>query len=425
MKKYLIAILVLIMAVSAPTYAEDSTVFTVDPSVNNGAVTVNVTYKNNALVQGGGFNIIYDNTKLTLKEVVQGDSMANAMCVINDKLAENKIRVVWASAMAMPENGTVITMKLDLVSGEFVNSDIGCEDFKVGNMNGQVVKTASMSVKGVEGSTIYSGQVTETEDKKEDTPATETKPEETKPEESKPEDDKTEDSKPEDDKKPNSKPSFSGGGGGTIKNDGAAVQTPETNEADETLPLDKVPSEEEAALGFMDVAESDWFFDSVKYAKENKLMSGISETEFAPNASVTRAMLVVVLHRIEGEPQTGVAAFADVEGGQWYANAVAWAANEGIVNGVGDGKFAPNADITREQIATILYKYSQKKSEVEAASIGIIAPDRDKISDWAVEGMSWAVAEKLITGKDGGVLDPGGKATRAEIATILMRFLQK
>ncbi len=402
MKKYLIAILVLIMAVSAPTYAEDSTVFTVEPSVNNGAVTVNVTYKNNALVQGGGFNIIYDNTKLTLKEVVQGDSMANAMCVINDKLAENKIRVVWASAMAMPENGTVITMKLDLVSGEFVNSDIGCEDFKVGNMNGQVVKTASMSVKGVEGSTIYSGQITETENEKEDTPTTDTKPEETKPVE-------------------NSKPA----GGGTIKNDGAAPQKPETNEADETLPLDKVPSEEEAALGFMDVAESDWFFNSVKYAKENKLMSGISETEFAPNASVTRAMLVVVLHRIEGEPKTGDAAFSDVASGQWYTNAVAWAANEGIVNGVGNGKFAPNADITREQIATILYKYSQKKNPVEAASIGIIAPDRDKISDWAVEGMSWAVAEKLITGKDGGVLDPGGKATRAEIATILMRFLQK
>ena len=400
MKKYLIAVLILIMAVSAPIYAEDSTVFTVEPSVSNGVVTVDVNYKNNALVQGGGFNIIYDNTKLTLKEVVQGDAMANTMCVINDKLAENKIRVVWASAMAMPENGTVITMKLDLVSGEFINSDIGCEDFKVGNMNGQVIKAASMSVKGVEGSTIYSGQVTETEDKKEETPEV-TKPEDTKP---------AEDSKPAVNETP--------------KADGADNQMPEINETDETLPLDKVPSEEEAALGFVDVAESDWFFNSVKYAKENKLMSGVSETEFAPNASVTRAMLVVVLHRIEEEPLVGGTQFTDVESGQWYSNAVAWAANEGIVNGVGEGKFAPNSDITREQIATILYKYSQKKSASDAASGGIIAPDRDKISDWAMEGMSWAVAEKLITGKDGGVLDPGGKATRAEIATILMRYLE-
>ncbi|MBE7032464.1 MAG: S-layer homology domain-containing protein [Ruminococcaceae bacterium] len=401
MKKYLIAVLILIIAVSAPIYAEDSTVFTVEPSVNNGVVTVNVSYKNNALVQGGGFNIIYDNTKLTLKEVGQGDAMANTMCVINDKLAENKIRVVWASAVAMPESGMVITMKLDLISGEFINSDIGCEDFKVGNMNGQVIKTASMSIKGVEGSTIYSGQVTETEDKKEETLDADTKPEATKP---------AEDSKP--------------AGGGTIKPDGADTQKPDVNETDETLPLDKVPSEEEAALGFVDIAESDWFFDSVKYAKENKLMSGVSETEFAPNASVTRAMLVVVLHRIEGEPLVEGAQFTDVESGQWYSNAVAWAANEGIVNGVGEGKFAPNSDITREQIATILYKYSQKKSAIDAASVGIIAPDRDKISDWAMEGMSWAVAEKLITGKDGGVLDPGGKATRAEIATILMRYLE-
>jgi len=401
LKKYLIAVLILIIAVSAPIYAEDSTVFTVEPSVNNGVVTVNVSYKNNALVQGGGFNIIYDNTKLTLKEVGQGDAMANTMCVINDKLAENKIRVVWASAVAMPESGMVITMKLDLISGEFINSDIGCEDFKVGNMNGQVIKTASMSIKGVEGSTIYSGQVTETEDKKEETLDADTKPEATKP---------AEDSKP--------------AGGGTIKPDGADTQKPDVNETDETLPLDKVPSEEEAALGFVDIAESDWFFDSVKYAKENKLMSGVSETEFAPNASVTRAMLVVVLHRIEGEPLVEGAQFTDVESGQWYSNAVAWAANEGIVNGVGEGKFAPNSDITREQIATILYKYSQKKSAIDAASVGIIAPDRDKISDWAMEGMSWAVAEKLITGKDGGVLDPGGKATRAEIATILMRYLE-
>lgn len=402
MKKYLIAVLILIIAVSAPIYAEDSTVFTVEPSVNNGVVTVDVTYKNNALVQGGGFNIIYDNTKLTLKEVVQGDAMANTMCIINDKLAENKIRVVWASAVAMPENGTVITIKLDLVSGKFLNSDIGCENFEICNMNGQVIKTASMSVKGVEGSTIYSGQVAETDDKKDETPVTNTKPEDTKP---------TVDSKPAVNEVP--------------KTDGAGTQKPVVNESDETLPLDKVPSEEEATLGFVDVAESDWFFSSVKYAKENKLMSGVSETEFAPNASVTRAMLVVVLHRIEGEPQTVGATFTDVESGQWYTNAVAWAANEGIVNGVGDGKFAPNADITREQIATILYKYSQKKDMVGETAVYFSAPDKDKISDWAMEGMSWAVAEKLITGKDGGVLDPGGKATRAEIATILMRFLQK
>ena len=407
MKKYLIAVLVLIMAIFAPVYAEDSTVFTVEPSVSNGIVTIAVTYTGNLTMQGGNFDIIYDNEKMQYESAVKGASVKNALTVLNEELTDNTIRFVWASEDLMAENGEILSLKF-VLNGEFENSYLKVGNFEICNMNGQTIKDAIMSIKGVEGSTIYSGQITEAEDKKEeDAPATDTKPEETQPEDTKPVE--------------NSKPA----GGGTIKNDGVATQKPETNEADETLPLDKVPSEEETALGFMDVAESDWFFNSVKYAKENKLMSGVSETEFAPSASVTRAMLVVVLHRIEGEPQIGDAAFNDVESGQWYTNAVAWAANEGIVNGVGDGKFAPNTDITREQIATILYKYSQKKSTVEAASIGIIAPDRDKISDWAMEGMSWAVAEKLITGKDGGVLDPGGKATRAEIATILMRFLQK
>lgn len=395
------------MAVSAPIYAEDSTVFTVEPSVNNGVVTVNVIYQNNKMMHSGEFDFVYDNEKLELIEATKGAVIETIYSIINDAYADNKVKVAWASAELLPENGTVFSVKFKCIDSNFENSFLSVENFLVGNENGQNMKDVCISVKGVEGSTIYSGQITEAEDKKEeDTPATDTKPEDTQPEDTKPVE--------------NSKPA----GGGTIKNDGVA-QKPDVNVTDETLPLDKVPSEEEAALGFVDVAESDWFFNSVKYAKENKLMSGVSETEFAPNSSVTRAMLVVVLHRIEGEPKIGDAAFTDVESGQWYTNAVAWAANEGIVNGVGDGKFAPDADITREQIATILYKYSQKKSAIDAASVGIIAPDRDKISDWAMEGMSWAVAEKLITGKDGGVLDPGGKATRAEIATILMRFLNK
>ncbi|MBR5614585.1 MAG: S-layer homology domain-containing protein [Clostridia bacterium] len=406
MKKYIIAVLILIMAVSAHIYAEDSTVFTVEPSVSGGAVTVNVTYTGNVMVQGGGFNIVYDNSKLSLKSVAQGDAMANTLCVINDSFSENKIRVVWASAEAMPESGTVITMKLDMISGKFENKDISCENFEVGNANGQTIKTASMSVKGVENSIIYSGDVKEPAAEK---PSTDTSSAD------------------------NSQSSPS-------KDSGSSGVTPAAKDdrTDETLPLDKITdagenTEEETAkvdsLGFTDVAKTDWFYNSVKYVNENKLMSGVSNTEFAPNASLTRAMLVVVLHRLEGESVGDdahiVPQFADVESGTWYSDAVAWAASEGIVNGMGDNRFAPNADITREQIATILYKYSQMKDRVGATAVAISAPDKDKISSWAMEGMYWAVSEQLITGKDGGVLDPGGKATRAEIATILMRYIEK
>ncbi len=199
---------------------------------------------------------------------------------------------------------------------------------------------------------------------------------------------------------------------------------------DETLPVDGGVVENtntntaESNMGFIDVSAEDWFFEGVTFVRNKGIMSGVNAGEFAPYESVTRAMLVVVLHRLEGEPQSAKAEFIDVADGQWYANGIFWAANNGIVNGTGEGRFEPNAPITREQIATILYKYSVLKHKTEAQSVGILAPDKDKISDWALEGMSWAVGNGFISGKEGGVLDPGGDATRAEIATILMRFIK-
>lgn len=204
-----------------------------------------------------------------------------------------------------------------------------------------------------------------------------------------------------------------------------AIEPSASNEiefTDETLPVDKVGVE--GSVDFVDISPDDWFYQSVMFVKDEGLMGGVSGDEFAPQESVTRAMLVVVLHRLEGEPKSESSKFVDVEDGQWCSDGISWAANAGIVNGVGEGMFEPDAPITREQIATIIYKYSAQKGKIDAQSIGIIAPDKDKISDWALEGMSWAVGQGLINGKDGGVLDPGGEATRAEIATILMRFIQ-
>lgn len=399
MKKYLIAVLVLAIAIFVPVYAETSAVFIVEPSLNDGTATVTVSYTGNLTMYGGNFDIIYDNEKLQYESAEVGTSVKTALTVLNEKLADNTIRFVWASEDLLPESGEIIVLKFAL-SGAFENSDLKVNNFEICNMNGQTIKDAAMSVKDVAGSTIYSGAVIE-ENSGNDTKAETTTKEEEKA------------SSPDTEK--NSSLVAGGSGSSNTLNDAAT---------DATLPLDKVPSEEEAALGFIDVTEADWFFESIKYVKENQLMSGVSETEFAPNASLTRAMLVVILYRIEGEPQSGTAKFDDVENGTWYTNAVSWAASEGIVDGIGDNKFAPNTEITREQIATILYKYSQKKGTVEAASVAVIAPDTDEISDWAKEGMFWAVSQKLITGTDGGRLDPGGKATRAEIATILMRYLK-
>ena len=134
---------------------------------------------------------------------------------------------------------------------------------------------------------------------------------------------------------------------------------------------------------------------------------------------MTRAMLVTVLHRLEDAPKGGSGSFDDVIGDTWYGEAVAWAASSGIVNGTGDG-FQPEADITRESLAAILYRYA-KGTAVEAKTSSFT--DAGDVSDWAKEAMDWAVSQGLIIGKDGNRLDPAGTATRAEVATILMRFV--
>ena len=179
---------------------------------------------------------------------------------------------------------------------------------------------------------------------------------------------------------------------------------------------------------FGDVTEDAWYKDAVDYAVANGLMNGTGNNKFEPERSMTRAMLVTVLWRYAGEPTEGENIFSDVEENQWYTKAVAWAAENGIVGGVGNGKFEPDGEITREQMAAILYRYCN--------SVGIDTskreslngfPDGDKTSAYAQDAISWAVAEGLIAGsKVNGKLwlAPQGNATRAQVATILMRFLE-
>lgn len=182
-----------------------------------------------------------------------------------------------------------------------------------------------------------------------------------------------------------------------------------------------------STLPFTDVKSSDWFYDGVKYVYENGLMSGTGTATFSPNTATTRGMIVTILHRMEGEPTAAGEAFTDVEAGQYYAAAVAWASANGIVGGYGDGTFGPNDPITREQLAAILYRYAQFKgmdvSVGENTNI-LSYTDFDQLSEWAIPAMQWACGAGLISGVGGGALDPQGHATRAQIATILMRFLE-
>ena len=182
----------------------------------------------------------------------------------------------------------------------------------------------------------------------------------------------------------------------------------------------------EAPLPFHDVTEGDWFYDAVRCAYETGLMDGVGDSLFAPNSETTRAQLVTILYRLEGEPEvSGTSGFTDVEAGTWYADAVAWAAENGIVNGVSETEFAPGKDITREQLATILFRYTEAKGYDVSARADLSAyPDADQIQSYAAESVAWAVAEGLIQGFEDNTLRPAGNATRAQIATILMRFCE-
>lgn len=178
-------------------------------------------------------------------------------------------------------------------------------------------------------------------------------------------------------------------------------------------------------LPFTDVRESDWFYEDVAFAYENGLFAGTSDTTFSPNASMTRAMLVTVLYRLEGQPAVnGRSGFSDVQYNGYYEDAVTWAADNGIVNGTSTTTFSPNANVTREQMAAILYRYAQYKKYNTAASSSLNGfADYATVSGYAVTPMQWSVAEKLVNGSAGKLM-PTGNATRAQVAAILHRFVE-
>ena len=190
----------------------------------------------------------------------------------------------------------------------------------------------------------------------------------------------------------------------------------------EKIPAEQPDPDEEP---FTDVADSAWFADAVQYVYENGVMNGISATSFGPDMTTNRAMIVTILHRLEGEPTAEASDFTDVADGMYYADAIDWAAANGIVNGVSETRFAPNDPITREQMAAILYRYAQFKGYDVTASADLSAfTDAAQISAYAATAMQWANGAGLITGVTSTTLNPQGSATRAQVATILMRFCE-
>ena len=194
-----------------------------------------------------------------------------------------------------------------------------------------------------------------------------------------------------------------------------------------SLYREAIPSLETSFGKFRDVPQTAWYYSAVQEAFYAGLFNGISETAFKPNDPMTRAMLVTVLWRAEGSPEGAKVQFSDVKSTDWYAEAVNWAAEQGIVNGVGNGKFNPTGKITREQMAAILYRYSQMAGiPAEAEDMVSNFPDSDQVSSWAMDAMNWNIHYGMIGGVKVGsnlYLDPKGQATRAQVSAILVRFI--
>ena len=174
-----------------------------------------------------------------------------------------------------------------------------------------------------------------------------------------------------------------------------------------------------------DVHRSDWYYNAAKFVYDNSLMMGTDVRHFSPNVNMTRGMLVTVLYRIEDEPYAYGSSFRDVNYSDWYYNAVVWASREGIVEGYGGGVFGPNDPVTREQMMTILYRYFGFNDGSYTIQ-GSLLPFSDDymVSDWAYAPMDWGVTLGLVNGVGGNRLSPQGKATRAQLATIMMRIFQ-
>ncbi|MCQ2418805.1 MAG: S-layer homology domain-containing protein [Clostridia bacterium] len=206
----------------------------------------------------------------------------------------------------------------------------------------------------------------------------------------------------------------------------------ETFVIDRNIELQAVWREGQSGMSFTDVKPSQWFYDAVNYCYGQKLIAGTSATTFGPQVNCSRAMIVTILYRMEGEPVAFAGnPFSDVKEGQWYTDAVLWASENGIVSGDGKGHFMPDTEVTREQLASIMMRYADYSAMYKEDDCITTAgfPDAGKTSSWAHNAMSWAFGFGILSGKgqkDGtNLLDPGGVATRAEFAAILLNYMRR
>lgn len=400
--------LVSILSLQIVAYAADDATLNVTGTVSeeNKTITVVIGINSPTPFCGCSFNLNYDSEILKFESLENGPVIENATVITNENYDENIIRVVCASARELPQSGNVITVTFTYDISENKEVAFQIEDCKIAGVNGEKiafsVNNASVNIpSGAKNDSSGTGSTTS-----DPTPA-------------------------KDDEKHTTTGGSTSSGKGN-KNDSSGTRPAEKNNdkdgengtVNDTQEKDAEKDYEVFLMSFSDVNENDWFYKSVQYVYSKKLMNGISPEIFSPNSGLTRAMLVTILYRMENEPECGKLIFEDVESDTWYTDSVAWAAENGIVNGIGNGLFAPNNYITREQIAVILYNYANFKNHLTSTRTDVDKySDGEAVSPWAKDALQWAVGNGVINGKTTTTLEPQGQATRAEVATMLMRYM--
>lgn len=386
MKRFLLILLTLMLCFAGVEASAEGFNLVIDSKTANSGETIeiNATFENNPGLIGAVFSLEYDKTRLELTNATDGGILEGG--TFSKTFDTYPYKMVWNSASHedFTDNGTVVTFTFKVLetaqSGDaFINISYDEDDVFNVDMDNVALNIQQGKITVTGDSEVTGNEVIDN---------TEEKPKSV---------------------------SHSSGGGKITKQEMPQI-------------IDKAVEEtEKNTISFTDVIKTDWYYSYVTEAYEKGYMTGVSETEFAPSNNLTRAMFVTVLYRIEGEPAfMNDLIFDDVEKNSYYEKAVAWANGKGIVSGMSETKFAPNDNITREQIATILYRYARYK-EIDTESITadtntLSYNDIFDVSDWASSGMHFCVAAGIINGDDSGNVKPKNYATRAEMATMISRF---
>lgn len=422
----------LFSAFSVAVCADDlPTIYAETTRTENNTVELLLSISENSNIAGCSFNIVYDSNKLTYTSHEVGSVISSMMNLVNPEYNSNAIRVLWADMKELTVGGDIIKIVFAINEGATGSTDITIDKLIMMDVSSNPVDCSC------ENPTI---QLTDGDVDDEDTENTPVEGDEINtPDDSENESSNSNNTTSGNNNSGNSSSNNRPSSSTTPSGESESTKEPINNETKEPVIEDTedttddedevVPDEEDYEvflLSFDDVKETDWFFESVRFANFYHLMSGVSENEFAPLNNLTRGMLVTILYRLEGEPECSESTFNDVDKDMWYSDGIAWAAENKVVNGIGENKFAPNSNITREQIALIMYNYSNLHSlDTTESKSAESFKDASDVSDWSKKAVEWAVGSGLLSGKGDGILDPKGNATRAEIATILMRYVEK